>query len=99
MKKILLSLILLNTLISIAKENPEIISLKTKAIKPSEWYASQAMLWAETLKQKPSTEAWINYYLAARYAQWPNDELKKIADDVAKVSPGSFEQNLINGYQ
>jgi formylglycine-generating enzyme required for sulfatase activity len=47
----------------------------------------------------PSSEAWINYYLAARYAQVSKDALNKIAADLANKSPNSFESDVIQSMQ
>jgi hypothetical protein len=82
---------------SFASEKPEEIPLKTKMIRPAEWYASQAVLWKQALKEKPSREAWINYYLGSRYGQLSKEQLNEIARTVMLESPGSFEANLIQG--
>jgi formylglycine-generating enzyme required for sulfatase activity len=89
---------LLCPLMLFAKENPETISPKTKEIKPIVWYSNQAELWKNALHESSSSEAWINYYAAKRYAQASNEELNKIAADVEASASGSYESLLIQSW-
>jgi formylglycine-generating enzyme required for sulfatase activity len=99
MKLSFLSVLLVLSLYMSAKETPEVIPFKTKIIKPGAWYAAQAELWKKSIAIQPSQEGWINYYTAARYAQWPEEALRDIANAAAVYSPNSFESNLLQSWR
>jgi hypothetical protein len=80
-------------------ETPERIYPKTKIIKPVEWYARQASLWKEEIRNSSEkASAWLNYYVATRYAQGTEEELTKIANQVSKAVPGTFENHLVQSW-
>ncbi len=77
-------------------ESPEKIHPKTKVIKPVEWYTRQASLWKEkTIEDMNDREAWLNYFLAAKYSTSDKQALFAIADASSKFISGTFEGYLI----
>lgn len=74
--------------------------------KSNEWYLEQAKLWkAEVDKNRENVEAWMNLYLANRYADWPEGyggfsddkqaRLSQIVAEIGKVAPNSYEYNYL----
>jgi formylglycine-generating enzyme required for sulfatase activity len=98
MRIVLLQALTFITFLAFAKETPEVIPSKSKIIKPTAWYAEQAERWKQFVVDHPTQEAWINYYTAARYAQWSEEELKKIVNAVKVSTPGSFEALLLQSW-
>jgi len=79
---------------------PEHIYPKTKVIKPVSWYAEQAQLWKSKIEaERHNASAWLNYYVAARYAQVTQSELSQLLLDLESSIPNSFEWNLVKGMQ
>jgi hypothetical protein len=75
---------------------PEAIEPKTKIMQTRDWYQQQAQLWENTLKQQPrQAQAWLNYYLAARYADYAPADLQNSISEMAKTCPQSFEYQYI----
>jgi hypothetical protein len=98
MRLVVLLLFSISPLFSHALEGPETIELKTKTIRPQLWYSDQATLWKQQVESKSSEDAWINYYAAARYAQYPKEQLIEIENQVNSKLPSSFAANLISGW-
>lgn len=74
--------------------------------KANEWYMEQAKLWEKEVNRNPkNADAWLNYYLANRYANWPEDyrefsedkktRLNQIVMDMGKAVPNSYEYNYL----
>ena len=77
-------------LINVHGYAPERIEVKTKIIRPLNWYHEQANLWKEASVQSADEQAWLNYYTAARYALWSPSDLLKIqiaANETLNNSP------------
>jgi hypothetical protein len=98
MRFISLLLFLTLSFSAFSAETPEAIPLKTKIIRPHEWYAQQFQLWRNELTLKPSEEGWLHYYTAARYSQMKEDVLNSIEKEVNAVFPNSFAANVIKGW-
>lgn len=73
---------------------------------PNEWYLEQAKLWKiEVDKNRQNAEAWMNFYLANRYANWPEGysgfstdkqtRLNQIVAEMGKAIPNSYEYNYL----
>ncbi len=73
---------------------------------PNEWYMKQARLWEEEVNKDPQNpEAWLNYYMANRYANFPEGyshfsedkktQLNQIVTDMGKAVPNSYEYNYL----
>jgi formylglycine-generating enzyme required for sulfatase activity len=78
---------------------PETILPKTRELKPVHWYANQELEWSTVLKANPqNTDAWLNYYAAARFAQEDNQLLEGIVTRMRDVVPNTFEYYLIKGW-
>jgi formylglycine-generating enzyme required for sulfatase activity len=78
---------------------PETILPKTKELKPVHWYANQESEWSSVVKGNPqNTDAWLNYYAAARFAQEDQQLLDGIVTRMSNVIPNSFEYYLIKGW-
>ena len=78
---------------------PEIIPPKTKTIHPVNWYAEQSSNWREeTVRDKSNPEAWVNYFVASRYAQQPGEQLDNILREMEAAVPGTFELLLVQGW-
>ncbi len=93
-------LILLFISIGAFAGTPETILPKTKELKPVHWYANQEVEWSLVLKTNPqNTDAWLNYYAAARFAQEDNQLLDGIVIRMSNVVPNSFEYHLVSGWQ
>ncbi len=76
---------------------PETIEPKTKVIQTMEWYRQQAARWKEEINQNPyNAQSWLNYYLAAQYANETTTEIKNSIAPMAKTCPQSFEYQYIN---
>lgn len=79
---------------------PEHILPKTKIIKSVDWYAEQTRLWRNRIQLETADAfAWLNYYVAARYAQSNKPELRQLLVNMASAIPNSFELNLCKGMQ
>lgn len=90
-------LLLLTSVIAFA-ETPEVIQPKTKVIKSIEWYAHQAELWQqEAARSGTDEEAWLNYFVAARYAQWDVASLTSIVESINNKIPDTFTALLVKG--
>jgi formylglycine-generating enzyme required for sulfatase activity len=87
------------TLNGFATITPEPIQLKTKVIRPLEWYAEQAAQWKMQVMDRPTSEGWLNYYLASRYAQADKSALQEITETINKVAPATYEAYLIKGWE
>jgi formylglycine-generating enzyme required for sulfatase activity len=84
--------------VSAIAETPEVIHPKTKIIKPIEWYAHQAELWQQEAGRKTTDEkAWLNYYAAARYAQWDDTSLRAIVESISSKIPDTYTALLVAG--
>jgi formylglycine-generating enzyme required for sulfatase activity len=78
---------------------PETILSKTKELKPIHWYANQEEEWSSVLKNNPqNSDAWLNYYAAARFAQEDEQLLDGIVTRMSNVISNSFEYYLIKGW-
>jgi formylglycine-generating enzyme required for sulfatase activity len=90
-------LLLLTSVIALA-ETPEVIYPKTKVIKPIEWYAHQAELWQrESARTTTDEKVWLNYYAAARYAQWDAASLTSIVESINSKIPNTYTALLVKG--
>src|SRR6185295_13876787 len=79
--------------------SPEIILPKTKIIHPTTWYAEQSSNWREeTAKNRNNPQAWVNYFVASRYAQRPAEQLSQIVREMEEAVPGTFELLLVQGW-
>src|SRR5882672_3987787 len=95
---LVLSLMLFSSVLQAATPQP--IAAKTKVIKPVAWYEEQAREWErEMVNQKNSPASWMNYYMASRYAQRPEERLSHIAEDMRVAVPGSFELLCVQAWQ
>lgn len=93
-----LSLVLFASVLQAASPQP--IAAKTKVIKSVAWYEEQASEWErEMVNQKSSPASWMNYYMASRYAQRPEERLSHIAEDMGAAVPGSFELLCVQAWQ
>lgn len=95
MKSIILLLFL--SITAFASE-PEIIELKTRSVQSISWYDQQAKAWAMKLNNEKSDHAWINYYMAARYAQWQAAQLDEIQKNIETQAPESFAYDVISAW-
>jgi hypothetical protein len=78
-------------------EEPEKIVPKTKIIKQISWYAAQAELWKERTVSKPAdAEAWLNYFLASKYAQSDPAQLMQLVNDASASIEGTFEHHFMS---
>lgn len=78
---------------------PEKILPKTLVLKPVEYYRQQAENWRmETLRNKTSGVAWLNYYAAAAYAQQSGTELQQIVTEMTSAVPNSYEWLVVKGW-
>lgn len=60
--------------------------------KSVEWYLNQKQLWANQIEHdKTNSNAWFNYYKAARYAGSLSNELLIILQRMEEAIPGTFE--------
>jgi formylglycine-generating enzyme required for sulfatase activity/disulfide oxidoreductase YuzD len=79
--------------------SPEIILPKTKIIHPMNWYAEQSSNWREeTARNRNNPQAWVNYFVASRYAQQPAGQLNQIVHEMEEAVPGTFELLLVQGW-
>jgi len=83
---------------SVLASEPQTIELKTKSVRTIAWYDEQATAWSQKLNNANANIAWINYYMAARYAQWETARMDEIQQRIAKQLPGSFAHNIIAGW-
>src|SRR5688572_1298783 len=91
--------ILLISLPILASE-PETVLPKTKVIKPVNWYSEQAALWKEKLQhENTNSTAWLNYYVAARYANTTPEELTKLLLAMEGAVPNAIELDIVKGLQ
>ena len=85
---------------------PEPILSITRIDKPYFYYQEQADLWQqEVQKDQQNTVAWWNYFKAARYSNMKSTagerqfDLEKIAQQIGKAIPDSFENHYIQYIQ
>jgi formylglycine-generating enzyme required for sulfatase activity len=95
MKSFLFSFCLLSQLALFAAVEPETILLRTKEIRSQGWYHDQALAWSERAKQSNASDAWLNYYAAAKYAQWNSLDLQQIVDDARFALKDDFVARLL----
>jgi formylglycine-generating enzyme required for sulfatase activity len=94
MTKYFLFVLMLGVSAAIA-ETPSVIYPKTKEIRSSDWYANQSKLWKlKATSANSSSSDWLNYFLAARYAQQSSRDLEEIVNTMGVKYPGSFEYHL-----
>ena len=79
---------------------PEKIYFLSEIEKSGEYYITQAKLWEVILKEdKTNAEAWLNYFIASRYAKsigkQTGIDLNKIAEDAWEVIPNTFEAHYL----
>lgn len=75
MKKLIIALFILPTFL-FAGQLEKVVSY-TKDYKSNAWYVEQALLWQQALKKdKQNQEAWLNYFMACRYAKLTSDDWK-----------------------
>lgn len=98
MKSILIIPLIALALTVSAAADPENILPRTKEIRSQQWYHEQAMVWAAQAKQFNSKESWINYYTAARYAQWKIADLDQIIEDAKSTLSDEFAVKLITAW-
>ena len=79
-----------------AAGQPEKIEPQTKIIQTTEWYGQQAELWKTAAEHEPqNAQAWLNYYLAARFASYDEAHLQNSISPMAQTCPQSFEYQYI----
>lgn len=98
MKPILIISFLAVALTASGAANPENILPRTKEIRSQQWYHEQALAWGAQAKQVNSKESWINYYTAAKYAQWQASDLGQIIADAKSVLRDEFTVQLITSW-
>jgi formylglycine-generating enzyme required for sulfatase activity len=95
---VFLNLMLLSFSI-LAAEQPETIPPKTKITRSIDWYNDQSQLWHTQLENDRSdVTAWVNYYLASRYAQKSEHELLEIVKQLVAAFPETYEALLVQGW-
>lgn len=78
---------------------PERILPKTLEIKPIAWYLEQTKAWQlETNAHANNALAWLNYYAASVFAQEPTEKLARIAAQMEKAVPGTYELLVVRGW-
>lgn len=86
--------------------NPEKVYRIVYTQKSNEWYMEQAKLWKIEVDKNPkNAQAWMNYYFANRYANWPEGyrefsedkktRLSQIITDMGEAVPNSYEYNYL----
>jgi hypothetical protein len=98
MKFLLVTFCLLSQLPLVAAVEPEAILLRTKEIRSQGWYHDQALAWSERAKQSNASDAWLNYYAAAKYAQWNSLDLQQIVDDARTALKDDFVVRLLTAW-
>jgi formylglycine-generating enzyme required for sulfatase activity len=81
-----------------AAVEPEAILLRTKEIRSQSWYHDQALAWSQKARQENKPDAWLNYYAAAKYAQWNNPDLQQIVDDAQTALKDEFTRKLLSAW-
>ncbi len=81
-----------------AAADPENILPRTKEIRSQQWYHEQALAWCVRAKQSNTRESWINYYTAAKYAQWQVADLNRIIEDAKNILRDDFTVKLITAW-
>jgi formylglycine-generating enzyme required for sulfatase activity len=95
MKIVAFLLLLVAPLLAHSNE-PEIILPKTKVIRTSAWYSDQVSLWRSRIASgKTDGTAWLNYYVASKYATVSESALNAIVSEMESSLKESFERNLI----
>jgi len=63
------------------------------------WYSEQSSSWREEIaRNRNNPQAWVNYFVASRYAQRPVEQLNQIVHEMELAVPGSFELLLVEGW-
>ncbi len=80
----------------VAAGEPETIEPQTKTIQTAIWYGQQAELWKTAAEHAPqNAQAYLNYYLAARFALHSEAEIENSISPMAETCPQSFEYQYI----
>ena len=79
---------------------PEKIHYRSEIEKSGEYYIRQAALWETVLKEdKTNANAWLNYFMASRYARsigrQEGIDLNQIAEDAWAAVPNTFEGHYL----
>jgi len=99
MKKIVALFFLILPISLSANTELQEVPLKYHSIMPSEWYIEQSNLWHAKSNENPSDpKAWFNYYKAARYAKYPQNELDQIISDMKTHVSKSFLFDLVDAW-